>query len=66
MSTEIATIAQSFVGRGQKLRERYKAELEKLDAMERYQLAVELSYMMQEKTKQIAFIVQVQKEIIEN
>jgi len=66
MSTEIATIARNLVGRGQKLRERYKAELEKLDATDRYQLAVELGQMTQEKTEQMAFIAQVQKEVIEN
>ena len=66
MSTEIATIARKVVGRSQGLRERYQAELEKLNARERYLLAVEIGQMTQEKTEQMSFIAQVQKEVIEN
>jgi len=65
MSTGVATIAGRLVKKSQGLRERYREELERLEGPERYELAVELAYLIQERSEQDMFMAQVQKEVVE-
>ncbi|RPB18286.1 hypothetical protein L211DRAFT_854263 [Terfezia boudieri ATCC MYA-4762] len=65
MSTEITNIAGKLVKRSQGLRERYVAELAKLDGPECWELALEVAKLTQEQAEQISFAAQVQKEVIE-
>jgi hypothetical protein len=66
MSTGIATTAGKLAKKSQGLRERYREELERLEAPERYELAVEFAHLIQERSEQDMFMAQVQKEVIES
>ena len=66
MSTQIATIAGKVIKKSQRLRERYREELDKLMGKEKYELAVEVARLTQEQAEQVSFAAQVQKEMIEN
>jgi len=65
MSTELTNIAGKLVRKSKGLRERYRAELEKLGGLEKYALVVEISRLTQDQQEQISFGTQVQKEVIE-
>src|SRR5258706_8323853 len=65
MPNEMYTIAGNLVSRSQGLRQRYQAELDKLGAKARYELALEVARLTQEQNEKIAFAAQVQKEVIE-
>ena len=65
MPRELYTIAGNLVKRGQGLRESYQAELDKLGAKARYELALEVAQLTQEQNEKIAFATQVQKEVID-
>ncbi|KAF8415940.1 hypothetical protein EV426DRAFT_709982 [Tirmania nivea] len=66
MCTEIITIAGKLVKQSQGLRERYREELEKLDGPNKWELALEIAWLTQEKAEIISFAAQVQKEVIES